>query len=537
VLDAAGRPIAGAHVRIGRPTFALDVVLPTGQPGQRPAPVGLRTGQDGRFSARGLAAGLTAISVRAPGFATTDVDLEAGTERELELRLSPGVVIEGRVTRPDGTPAGGVLVALADTERHLTFLGGAEASTDGDGCYRLADLPDGPSVLQACAEGGTPVRQQVFASAGQTVRCDFALPAAAGVRGRVIDSQGRGVAGAQVLMSAGGMAVHVLTDAEGRFHVTVAGKPRLAFVEVRLRGRVAPSWWGHDVAVDAGELVLRLPEGSDGAVTVRGRVVDAQGQPCRGAVVRVAAARARNTTVHPVDAAGRFELGPFAGGVLTVHVDADGCATLRRTSALLTGETTWELGELVVHPGASLVVRLTQPDGLPVARRTASATRVAPVSAVLYDDAGVAHARLQYGDDGLFRAGGLAAGSYRLLATPDRDGAGPTLCGSFEVTLAAGLENRCEFGLQDGVACTCTADDVLDVDADARLLVQVHDARGELAAVCRMRRDGQSWKGTAMLVPGAYRAALAAEDRTFPAVELDVAAGAPASLHLPTRGR
>jgi protocatechuate 3,4-dioxygenase beta subunit len=134
----------------------------TGRAPGRPLPrvTGAVTDSSGRFRVENLSPGAYRITVRREGFGITRstsaslrLDLEAGATRTgLRLFMSPLAAVNGRVLDDFGEPVSGAIVQLA---RRLTARGstsdipGMSASTDDLGNFRLPAVEPGRYVVQA----------------------------------------------------------------------------------------------------------------------------------------------------------------------------------------------------------------------------------------------------------------------------------------------------------------------------------------------------------------------------------------------------
>ncbi|MEU2198635.1 carboxypeptidase regulatory-like domain-containing protein [Isoptericola sp. NPDC019482] len=129
VTDAGGEPVVGAEV-------AFD--------GTHDRTV--TTGEDGTFSAR-LAVGDYAVSATAFGYlaATSEVTVTADEAVTLPITLerAPLRTVTGLVAERDGSPSAGAVVSLSAPLEDVT--------TDADGRYTIADVPDGTYTLTVSA--------------------------------------------------------------------------------------------------------------------------------------------------------------------------------------------------------------------------------------------------------------------------------------------------------------------------------------------------------------------------------------------------
>jgi len=139
------RPGVSIELREGDwdPASPLEDAFPT-------APLsGLRTrtDADGRYRIEHVPAGRVVVSARSVGLPPAhlrDVRIEEGGVYELPtLELSPGGMVRGRLTGPDGQPRAGAKLRLMGEGVYLA------TQTDGDGSYRFEVVPAGEYELSA----------------------------------------------------------------------------------------------------------------------------------------------------------------------------------------------------------------------------------------------------------------------------------------------------------------------------------------------------------------------------------------------------
>jgi RNA polymerase sigma factor (sigma-70 family) len=113
------------------------------------------------------------------------------------------------------------------------------------------------------------------------------------VSGRVVDPDGKPVAGAYVFVRpAGGKEparVTVKTDAEGRFTLSVPGVPIDVITTIAATADGFAAAWGSWAGKPPGDLTLTLAKDD---LPIRGRVLDLQGKPVAGASITVRAVHA-----------------------------------------------------------------------------------------------------------------------------------------------------------------------------------------------------------------------------------------------------
>ncbi len=200
VVDAQGRPAAGAHVRIA----GMDV----------PSSAEWTTGADGRVFAGGLPPGvLTITAVLDRQVAEMEgIELEPGQTAHAHLYLEEGIVVKGLVRDDrDDRPIAGALFSIAREEPSLLTR---TASTGEDGQFVIGPLPQGNYRFSLSAAGYVPLAARRFWVGKTTGLALFELTRGIVITGRVLDAAGRPLSGVRV--DAWGM------DASGNWIAPVA---------------------------------------------------------------------------------------------------------------------------------------------------------------------------------------------------------------------------------------------------------------------------------------------------------------------------
>lgn len=469
VADEAGKPVANAQVWVESTvaeasgfTATVDRRTITAADGafSLPEPVWLRHTVEG-FK----------ISVVAshPKYATSRtglLDTPATGEpwQTLNLVLTSGSVLEGKVTSEDGGPIGGARITVwrvpPEVGRATHGLGSLLSARTGfsarDGAYRIAALE--PGLVEVVVEASGHARSGIdgLTLGAQPLRQDFQLTPGASIRGRVVDTQGAPLAGVEVTAVLEGEAsqdpVNVpafarrmddrtragmtlaWTRQDGRFEL--AGLPEGPFtVLARASGYDA----GKVTGVREGETVpdLVLPRFSG----LRGRVLEMEtGRPITNFSVNVIdkAQRRAETSVNDwrvgsqgelrySDPLGRFVYDGLRPGECEVIIMAKGFLAETLDQVLGAGE---ELPlEARLSRGARIEGRtLDAETALPVGGVTVDCLRQLPREAFEAEmkRGGFARAPMAppsgmgsttSGADGRFVLDGLIAGEYTLNAT------------------------------------------------------------------------------------------------------------------------
>jgi protocatechuate 3,4-dioxygenase beta subunit len=376
VLDASGRPAAGALVRSGSVAATSDA--------------------QGRYRLDGVPSGLQRVEASAPGGMVArkgGVRLAAAAPASADLQLQAGVTITGTVVDAlTRRPIAGARIAVA--ESHGSGAGSADPSafarSDAKGRFSAAGLLPGDHEVRAVKSGYlSATLPRVAASAKAAASAALALVPAASIAGKVVDAQGKAVAGASVSLEPvpGGRRFAGARFRGPRSEFSTRTGPDGAF---RLEGLAAipsgvPLTASHagfapaerpGITLKAGQaltgIVLVLPAG----LSVKGRVVDEVSQRVAGAEIRVSPSEGRGP--------GRFFRRAFGG------TSAPNAVTGADGSFAVTGLPAGSYDVTASHDGfspktaSSLPAPAKQPTGWPPIVLSGGVA----VSGVVHDDQG-----------------------------------------------------------------------------------------------------------------------------------------------------
>lgn len=566
VVDAEGAPLPGCQVVFLTHGSGGDLWSRRGLEGLDGEPE-TATDEEGRFRLEDLAPGEDhALYVRHPEIALRIVGGVTvgtfGTYEEPPIVLRHGKRVRGKVETELGLPIEGALLHLDarwNPQAPTASLDRLSAVTDADGRYEILGVPDGTRCLTAQAKHmgtRTRVASLIFSDkTGQAHIVNFKLRGLAPLSGRVVDSEGAGVAGARVY-AVGSDAIrevpnsHVLTVEDGSFQiedvelgtyrltvvaegfadavldqvyapiddVTVTLRPRTMIrgtvvsgedgspvnaFSIRLRryhSHETPSipllqTWefrgtGGEFRVPAqdpqgtwvveatspgfaptysGSIVASADEGVDDVLiamtrggTIRGRIVDPSGAPVVGGSVTsrddswtddpltraMGGAEADDATVARVssDAEGRFVLPNLHAETYQVLLHARDLHEVKVRGVELAEGSDVDLGEIVLHEGASVRGVVYDANSLPV---VGSLVFLKPVDSSL----SYPFRKTRSLGDGSFAVRNVIPGAYLLSAQPPRPGMDPGLAwplpGGEEVVLQGGIEDVRDVHLRD----------------------------------------------------------------------------------------
>jgi protocatechuate 3,4-dioxygenase beta subunit len=372
VVDPNQAAVDGAHVMIE----ADAVIL---RPSRAAISRATRTDAVGGFAFAGVPPGSYRVSARAPGLMGTvqrKVIVSAGASVEVLVSLTAGPSIAGRVLDSGGRPVMGARVRAGEL---------ASAVSGAEGKYRLDGLIPGPHSVTADARGLAGTSRRIALGVTDLTGVDLVLEVEAVVAGRVLDRIGKPVTGASVtalVATPDALADQVTSAAVGRTDVagtfTLGG---LGAGDLRVeaehpehgRGVAGP------LALSSGgrsEVEIRIGQGG----MVRGSVRWDDQKPAHGALVSGSQRRLPPMTAA-TDEQGRYELGPFPSGEVTVDarpetdaLERGGSRTERRLT-LAAGQDVAGIDFIMVRRDERISGIVRDPEGQPLAGATIGVAR------------------------------------------------------------------------------------------------------------------------------------------------------------------
>jgi len=451
VRDTAGAPIAGAEVVAARPGqwFGFD---------NREARKG-KSGADGSFELLAVTPGKIVMTADSDGYLESDrktIDLQdGGSQSGVELEITRGKSISGRVAWPDGKAAASVEVKVEFDMSQMVGMAAfnmlrgrdGEAKTDDQGAFTVTGLGEGPFTVSATApppdaapaEAGEKTdtakakrsswwRTRLDGVAPATSGLELVLKKPEGIPGRVVDETGAPVTKFRIEAGREGkgplgnlrgeQAEESFEDPEGRFLLAglTEGTWRLyALAE----GFGIPEPVTIDVprASDAPELVVTIVH----AASVAGVVKSPRGELVAGAKVRIGSTgpawqeMLRGGPDQPVatsEADGTFLLEGLRAGTVGIVGTSESWAKSLPLELTLEPGKRFEGAVIVLRDGGSISGEVFGEGGRPGAGLFVQATQMKDFdNQMTFTDA-----------EGKFRIEHLLPGSWQVVAMPSRGG-------------------------------------------------------------------------------------------------------------------
>ncbi|MES1244829.1 MAG: carboxypeptidase regulatory-like domain-containing protein [Acidobacteriota bacterium] len=252
VVDADGAPVAGARVSVS---------------GDRPD-TEVRTGTDGNYRFPRVLPGPQRLEVRHEDFGSfADRVQVAGPRTRFDVRMARATIVQGRILGRDGSP---VAAPSLQVDREAVEV-------DAEGRFQFSLAP-GEHTVRAEAPDRAPDERRVTAE-GDRIDLDLELGRPGALAGRIADLAPRQFVSLGLRDESRESSADARTDEQGWFQLT----------------GVAAGAWTLVATDDLGRTIERrvqVEEGRETAVpelrfppipAVRGRILDPEGRPIRGA--------------------------------------------------------------------------------------------------------------------------------------------------------------------------------------------------------------------------------------------------------------
>ncbi len=450
VVDEAGRPLPGARL----------TTLPN--PSSRGSEIWLGpavtwSGADGRFALRSLPANrLHSVNANLEGFAPASQPADASSGPSIRFQLGRGAAAVGLVLDEKGQPVSGAVAILTPALLPSVPDAGLErlqTVSDAEGRFRFPHVTAGTFRLQVKKEGFTSADAGEIDVPERADETDFGtitIKSGAVVEGIVVDSRGKPVAGADVDPESfdGKLFIHpVTTGQDGRFRF--ADLPR---------GSRFSLWIDHPDFIQQQVYEVEAPPPKPlriklvEARSLKGQVVDPQGQPVAGAKVALVERGgstlfgggflegAWGSSLTTTDEDGQFVLNRLPPQTIKIEVRAAGFRHRSLAGIQIPEDGEATPVEIQLEAGPYLEGRVLDGQGRPVPRAMIRAEGQA-------QDAG----RFSYGgtqadEGGRYQISGLEPGPHTVTA--DTQAGGPSAQASIEIRDG---RNRLDLSLPTGI--------------------------------------------------------------------------------------
>ena len=372
VRDPWGNAVPDASVLVGWVVPEDDIM----------APSRLRTSRDGRFACAEQGHIETPVWVRAPGFAVQRVVVpeEDRPAVELDLRLSPGGSLSGRVTDVEGEPIANVRIEVRQQQVEPPpgmgwdgpGWGRLHTRTDADGGYSVEAVAPGEVRVTAVADNGSEASAALAIEEGDLTHWDPTLGPVGPLVVTVVDSERRPLAGWPVSASQVGddRGKRAVTGADGIAELSACVEGARYSVAVAQSGALPAGhgWREHLVFRRGTPCEIVVPVGGIGSAMLTFELRGPTGAPLTS--VRFALVGSVDDRVGMIDhrdagaADGHYRLGPVLPGSYELLVAAPGLGQ-RASGSFAIGVDDLDLGRIDFEQPARVEVRVRRPDGAP----------------------------------------------------------------------------------------------------------------------------------------------------------------------------
>lgn len=360
VRGPEGQPRAGAAV-LAQPRGEADWRLGLDGSQQRTwVPVVGRSDEQGAFALEGLPPGELVVCAHAPGCgkASTELLVATGGVGEVVLDLTRAARVHGCVTDAGGEPVRRAFLAFARGEIDSTW-----AICDEAGRFETDVVSPGEVAVEVWVNRSPALTTKLVLSPGETREWNPVLGRSGALRGTVVDSRNAPLAGFSVAAFRETRGIgEVKTDADGRFvledldatplTLRVGVQPEGGKEHARLTVLVV-----EQVVPPREDLTLVVPDERLPSVTVRGRVLRADGSPAAGATLVLGGADGEvGHATAVVDPAGDVRLARVLPGDYWVTVQEPQHPTLHLGRREFAARADVDLGEIRLTAGGRIAV-------------------------------------------------------------------------------------------------------------------------------------------------------------------------------------
>ena len=404
VRDDEGRPVKGAAVRAEGDRSRIT-------------PPAERTDARGEFLIPGVQPGEYTVVAReggrAPGIAVVVVEPEA--EARVEILLSEGGFVTGRIVDPDGRPLAARLRLETIDEQRLAASTSDRIAADAkaDGTFALGPLPLGALGIGVSAPRHATRRVEATTTRRGAVDLgDVVLETGLAIRGRVHDREGNGLEGAVGARAPRGARASAAW-ARPRARPTESTSSRGSGRGPTRLTAALPGYATASATAAAGGDPVDLVMEAGGEIA--GRVVDAAGQPAEDATLaaewagEAEAASAGGAFGMADEGEGRFVLRDLAAGRYVVQARAAGKGEASISGVQVVAGKRTEVGTLRLAAGGIVRGTVVDADGQGVPGATVVAERDLEMqTGDLLDETG---------SSGAFEIRGVPAGRTSVMAS------------------------------------------------------------------------------------------------------------------------